>query len=663
LVGRFRSIEGIKLPNRETTKPGKINFNDFIKTKGKENVYVLAHRPGIGKTYSILKFLKKKIETDKDFRFFYFTDRHNSIREHTKDWKEGTYSHWMGFDKICIDPRKKNLYKYHIWPENICSKCGKCNGYQQQFDNNTRVFAPFNYLSSKHFKKNPPDIVIIDENPKQFTSYTSDIENAIKLFELMEYKSIIKLINGKEWKVIEEKYPYEKVYFRYQDYILKLAENKTENEGTLKFIAKFNIYNFYQYIHWENIYKYDLKSYGVPTLYYGAFETITNGIPVVFMDATFNKHFFSYLLESYNGERKFVGEKGFTNLNITVYRQRIEDIKRESIIYRMKPEDSIPKTSFMDSQNWERTRDTWLSTHLKFIMKLFKEDNVGIITYKDLGGFSKAVGYDVELYGNLRGTNLLENKPVLVLLGSYLPIVTSWFAKKKRAYDPNKKYFDDLLSEYFLLDVNKENLISVGLEAPEFLSKKYDFSLAKVYLHKYVGKKGDTIRSSGDIVNSRPAETLSTIMWYDEIYQAFHRNRPLRNKRIIFSYCWFPEPKARILEVDKNNRITDKQIGRLLSIGYNIRDEFKEIEKVQNDNDKLIELFEYLSETEYGKGGLIEDIVSDILSNPNITSKELTQKYRIQKTGDKRGADTIPITQLINTINELKEKANRIKDE
>lgn len=658
LIGRFRIEEGINEHKHISKKPEEINFDEFLKKKGQENVYILAHRPGIGKTYNIIKFLKKKVESDKDFKFFYFTDRHSSIEEHTKDWNKRIFSHWMGFDKICINPRMKNLYKYHIWPDNICLKCKFCKGYQNQFDDDSHVFAPFNYLSSKHFKKSKPDIVFIDENPKQFTSYIPDTKRAIKLFESMDNKYITNLIKGKKWNIIEKKYPYDKIYFKYQDYIFELNKEKTKNKKILDFIEKFNIYNFYQYIHWENIYGYGLKSYGVPNQFYDAFDTITRGIPVVFMDATFNTHFFYYLLESYTGERKQIGEKGFTNLNISIFREHKDDFNKESIIYRMKPEDSIPKNSFTNTQNWERTKETWLTTHLKLIMKVFGQNNVGIITYKELGDFSKAIGYNVEFYGNLRGTNTLKDKPVLVLLGSYLPIITSSYAKRIGEYRKDKKYFDDLLSEYFLLDANEKNLVSVGLEAPEIISKSYNYSLAKVYQQKYIGKKEELLLTPSLVTIAKPAEMLSTILWYDEIYQAFHRNRPLRYKRIIFAYCWFPEPRARIFKVDENNKITDTEIGRLVTLKYNIREEFKQIEKVQNDD--INHLFDFLSETDYGKGGLIEEIIEYILQHPNVTSKELTERYKIFKKGEKRGADTIPMTDLIRTLKTLKDKAKRL---
>jgi hypothetical protein len=662
LSGRIRSIEGIKVfPETDfyhLYKPDEINYDSFIDPELKESIHILAHRPGLGKTYKILGFLKDKCNEDKDFSFFYFTDRHNTIKEHTKDWKEGTYSHWMGFDKICPRSRMKNLYKVHLWPKDICNFCGKCEGYTSQFKNNKWVFAPYNYLCSDEFKKNLPDIVIIDENPKQFTLYKNESEEAIELFKTMEYYQLVNLIKKKDWKQILDKYPYNKTYLTYKKYILEITKDKKKNKKKLQLAEKINLYDFYKYIFWDNLYKYNLKTYGIPTQYYDAFDAVTEGVPVVFLDATFNPNFFSYLLESYNGESKHIGKKGFQNLIVFGYREDISDIDIKSTIFRMKPEDSMPKSSFTDLKKWEHTRDNWLSTHMSLIMRIFGRNNVGIITYKNLGEFPKTVGYPVEYYGNLRGTNLLKDKPVLVIIGSYLPIPPSWIARKKGQYDSKKKYFEEILSEYFLLNVRKEHLLSVGVEAPKLISKKYDYSLAKIYSYIYLTENCKPLNSPGDLVEMNPSEMLVNLMWFDEIYQAFHRNRPLRYPRIIFAYCWFPEPKASIFLTDKKGYITHKRLAKLSLIDYNIREEFKEIKKVKNDD--VNQLFDFLSETEYGKGGLIEEIVEYILQHPNVTSKELTERYKIFKTGEKRGADTIPMTDLIKTVKILKDKAKRL---
>jgi hypothetical protein len=322
----------------------------------------------------------------------------------------------------------------------------------------------------------------------------------------------------------------------------------------------------------------------------------------------------------------------------------------------MRPNDMLSKSGFIDKQKWKRTLE-WLPSDMKLIMDIFGKNNVGIITYKDLGEFPKALGYNIEYYGNLRGLNILENKPVLVIIGSYIPILCTWHPKFKRDTQ-NKEGFDEIFSRYFLLHVNKNNLHSVGVQAPDFIARQYKYKIAKTYGYQYKGQKGKLLDTWGDEIVEHPAEALISLFWYDEIYQAFHRNRGLRYPRLIFSYCWFPEPESIIYATDQNGKITGNAIDKLSLFSHNLRDEF-DIDKIYKD--RFNELFEYLSETEYGKGGLIEDIINDILQNPNITSKELTAKYKVQKTGEKRGADTIPMTKLIEGIRALINQAKRVE--
>lgn len=661
MVGRHRSKDGILYSQHgmQDYSPNEINFDNCLNDDKEEYIYVMAHRPGIGKTTSVNKYLQKKIETNKDFKFFYFTDRHESINKITEKWKKDTYSHWMGFDKKCINSRMKNNYKYHLNPNDICNSCKKCDGYFSQFKNAIHVFAPFDYLISSHFsdtfEENQPDIIFLDENIKQFKSYSNDADKAKKLLNEMGRKDLEKLIDIGNYKDLEKELAPDKFYDEYKDFILKLASDKGKNRDLLDFIIHFNIFDFYQYLRWENIYGYHLKSYGVPSLYYGAFEAVANGIPAVFMDATFNLNFFSYLLECYNAESKFIGKKKFTNLMMTIYHDNIENLKVQSTIYRMRPEDYMPKSNFVDSDNWEHTKD-WLSTDMKLIMDIFGKNNVGIITFKDLGEFPKALGYNVEYYGNLRGTNSLEKLPVLVIIGTYIPMLYSWHPNIKE--DTNKECFDELLSKYFLIQVDRNNLKSVGVQAPEAISSKYDYKIAKSYGYLSLDDAGTPLGTPGDEIVKHPAEALLMLSWYDEIYQAFHRNRGLRYPRIVFAYCWFPEPNAILYTTDAKGKITSEIIGQLSLFNHNLRDEFV-IDKVFNDN--LTEIFDFLADTDYGRGGIIEEIVSEILQNPNITSKELTQKYRIFK--DEGGADTIPMTKLIEGIRTLKQKAKEIEIE
>ena len=658
MAGRYRSKDGIKLHSLSIpADPSDIDFDDFIKGghfyQGEE-IYILAHRPGIGKTHNVKQYIKKKIQDDKDFKFFYFTDRHEAILEHTKDLENGTYSHWEGFNRICERPGMKTLYNFHLKTKDICNNCKKkCSIYLSQFNNTSRVFTVFDFLSSKDFKDNLPDIIFLDEVIKQFKLYSADINDAKTLLESMKRDDLVELLEMKDFTLFIDRIDIDKFSTDYKNYVLNLAENKTKNEEELALVEKFNIFDFYKYVRWESIYGYGLKSYAVPSLYYDVFEAVTKGVPAVFMDATFNQYFFCYLLECYNGESKYIGKKNFTNLQVRGFKLSYSDIQKESIIYRMRPEHVMPKTSFTTPKNWEHTKD-WLSRHMKAIMTIFGINQVGIITFKDLGDFPKAVGYPVEFYGNLRGLNILKDKPVLVLIGTYLPMPPSWHSSFKDDKSENEG-FDELLCKYFYLDVNEKNLVSGKVEAPAGVSVNYDYKLATPYAYKYIGETGKTLGTAGDEIAKRPAEALTTLFWYDEIYQAFYRNRALLNDKIIFAYCWFPEPNATIYTTDQKGRIEGSIMGKLQLFDHDIRKECF-IDKIEND--WVNAFFEMLPEFE--KSGLAEEFINDVIYNPKIQSGELQKKYKTHK--EDGGAHTIPITKVKQGLKEFCKIAKRVKE-
>jgi hypothetical protein len=649
MVGRYRNPKGITFE----TEPIKIDPHeiDFDRLLGKdENIYVLAHQPGIGKTYSVMRYLRKKIQEDDDFSFFYFTDRHATIDEHTANWDPELYSHWEGFDRICENSRMRSIHNgFGLSPTDICHYCRGDDTYLSQFRNSQRVFAPFEYLNTPHFQgiENPPDIIFLDENIKKFTTYSNNLEQAERIFQAIRMNSLADSVAKKEFNHLSVSGYYETVYDRYRHYVLQAIENK--DKELLELINGFNLYNFFQYVRWEHAYGYGLESYGVPELYYGAFQAVTRGIPAVFMDATFNRYLFQYLLECYNAEAKIMRKSRFKNLNVSVYKKYHRN--SNTILYRMRPEHVMPKASFFPQERWERTKE-WFSSHMKIIMDIFGRNHVGIITFKDFGDIIKSFGYDAEYFGNLRGTNVLENKPVLVIVGTYLPIVVS-----NDGEDDNRKEKEDykeLLQQHFLLKIHKNDLTSVGFGAPKGISSKYNYRLAKAKGYVYVGKGGKLFDTPADEVVKNPAETLNNLYWYDEIYQAFHRNRGLRKDRIIFSYCWFPEPGTKIYATDSQGNIIEKQIREIKQFSHNLRDEFA-IDKI--DNDIVNTFFDLLMEIE--PLGKQEHAITYALQNPDVTTTEMATRYRVFKKGEKRGLDTHPVTMLRRALDILGKEAKR----
>jgi len=142
-INRILCSEGLIFDKFEEKEPSKINFNNL-----EADIVVLAHQPGIGKTFSVLNFMEKEKDS------FYFTTRHEVIEENirSRGWNEGFYSHWKGFGKLCKEETHKELSMRGIPPKILCSICkqrGHCD-YLSQFKNRKRVFAPYEFLNTSY---------------------------------------------------------------------------------------------------------------------------------------------------------------------------------------------------------------------------------------------------------------------------------------------------------------------------------------------------------------------------------------------------------------------------------------------------------------------------------------------------------------------------------
>lgn len=691
MVGRYRSKDGIIYPfTTETSKlDDKLHFNiDFDSIiKDGYKIIVLNHQPGIGKTHTVMDYLLKKSKEDEKFTFFYFTDRHKTIDEQLKRLKDDgdskdkrildTFAHWKGFGKYCDDELVEKLLELNISIDIIRKHLGfdECyKQYEKQFNNTKRVFAPFPYLSNEHFLNNPPKIVFLDERITQIDTYTFDKERIAKALESM--KASPKYIENAK-KGNKEYFHNEKILDEikglYQKRIIAAIERDTKSFNKFK---EFNPYKLEQYIRWSKIYDYKNDLYSYP-LYYSALDVVVKDIPIVIMDATFNKKLFSYFLESYNGEMKALKGnefKGFKDLRVKILNSDASN--KKTTIYRMHPSGCWSKSSLTD---YKDTTWIWLLEDLKELRDIFGDANIGIITFKDLRWLFDAMNFEVEYFGNLRGTNKLEKKLVLVIIGAWLPLPPSWSEKDKNSstdvkdadsIDEKKEYIDYLAEKYFLRKITKNDVGEVKVGAPlnieGLFPKLYDSFDSKARIRmsidsKIFSKEGVTkfgLRDDADIVDEFPISMINTI-WFDEIYQAFHRNRGLRYQRIIFSYAWFPEPN---MTMQKEN---GSMVPELLT-RYNLRKDFPStndmiqlkddathepsIKKVMDEEEKK-KIFDTYKK-QY-KGGLMQTLMENIELDEN--SYDIADKFSINKRGNIRSRDTKPITELKKTYEKVKE--------
>jgi len=704
MIGRYRSKEGIIYPfTTETSKLDDklhlhIDFDSIIKDGYK--IIVLNHQPGIGKTHTVMDYIMNKCRKDDDFTFFYFTDRHKTIDEHLKQLKdEGdsedkkileTFAHWKGFGKHCEEhPESENIDKllgFNISIDTVKELYKLDDYYKQykdQFKNTKRVFAPFQYLSNENFLNNPPKIVFLDERISQIETYAFDGEEISKVLKLIKAPSeyIEHAILGKKEDI--KFFWDEKVRANIEElYIKTVIGTIKRGRKRLDDYKKFNPYNLLQYLKWSKIYDYEINSYSHP-FYYKALDVVAiMKIPIIIMDATFNKDLFSYFLESYNGEmRKYRPEsyKGFKDLKVKVLTSNKSN--QETTIYRMRPGGCWPKRSFTEYKDstWE-----WLLTDLKELRRIFGDANIGIITYKELSWLFEAMNFDVEYFGGLRGTNKLENKLVLVIVGTWVPLPPSWIkdkdeikeeeesdeedeiiADEKEISDIDKKkkdYIDKLAEKYFLIKITPNDVIEakvgtqllVEINYPELYGAVDSKSRLPIFIDSQLKSKEGVERylglSDADKVIACPIVMINNI-WFDEIYQAIHRNRGLRYPRIIFSYAWFPERQMMV----KYNKFWIPD----LSFSHNLRYEFpsttklvegESIKKVKNVDDKEKVFSHYRQKY---KGGLMQELMKHVELDEDVS--DIVQEFKIHTKGKKRGAYTPPITELKKTYNKVKQ--------
>jgi len=645
---RIKSSKGITIKTpvkKKLTSKGYTPYINFDNEKA--NIIILSYQPGYGKTYSALKYMRQRNNTNT----FYFTNRHDTIDERIKDWNvknKPLPTHWKGFDKICTERNNKSYYRtYKVSPGKLCEGCVRkayCN-YINQFKVNERVFSPTEYLSKEKFKDKISGIktIFVDERVSKVDVRSIDkklVEEAFKTMKTPYYyisdiwnnnysaftKKKIKNLMDKYWGTIDK----------------SIQKNDIQ---TLDKMKDFNPTYFIEFLEWGKIYNYSKKRYGIPFYYY-VFDALklNSDLKVVILDASFNSRLFKYFLYSYNGE------KGF-NTNIIVQEYTTDEVNKDTIVFRMRPKAWHPKASFSSIYE-DRYAEKWVPEHLKKIREIFGNENVGIITFKELGDKSKFLGFNVEYYGNLRSKNTFENKPILVVLGHFFPPMVQ---SKTDVNGIKQKGLKEIIYEWFLRDSSTYSIV----ELKAMIFKKYGKKTKKTkewkekyfgdtWPRRYADEWGKTQFLPKDPVRLYPAKTIQDY-FDDEIYQAVHRNRGLQNKRIIFLYCWIPPYKKYLTYGGKHL--------------YRIKDEF-DFRTIENDEkDDFFNSLAY----QIGNRKLVNDILDDIdyqkKSNTKIAiDRKLTRRNLYSKPDGKGGTATKYIEVLNKGIYKKNVDKNKIKN-
>ena len=575
-------------------KFGHAPYKDF--NNEESDIIVLAYQPGIGKTYNILKFMENNPNS------FYFTDRHKVIQDNTRKWNELNieYAHWEGFSRKCGNDNFKSIVnRCNLIPSIACQHCTRRCSYRNQFNNRNRVFAPFEYLSTNYVLSDLPNIIFLDESKINVEEASFNPEEIIQWLELISNYSDM----PREFidYMRERNYDYfiyggfEEIYGYYRD-AQEDAFLNTRYDIVAQ-IGKIRPYNLGLYFRFAETYEdFERNSYYIPVWYY-AFEIINRDTPVVLLDASFNKDWFKYMLECFNGEVGFNNE-----ISVKIYYTNVSN--HNTIIYNMKHDNNI--ASWVPKQSVQRYIMNWFPKHLKKIREIFGEENVGLITFKEVSELKNPKYFELssnQYFGNLRSSNAFENKRVIIILGTYFGSKIHIFEHLEKIFDIHnreqiveeeerrREYERDGLNEFFR-PLNPDSLYNTILNPKR--RRRFTDSDPVDFM-------GD--RNHEDYDNYvLPVLWLQSGIWDSEMYQAFHRNRGLQKNRIIFAYCWFPPQILKEFKIESVNR--------------NKNDEEKFWEKLEKEEiqNRLIESF-------------IDDI--NLADRPNLMKTYLSEKYKM----------------------------------
>jgi len=621
---RRKDATGITI-NEENVPVDKFGHAPYIDFNSEESdIIILAYQPGIGKTHTILKFMEQNPSC------FYFTDRHKVIYENTKKWDDKSieYAHWEGFNRKCNNERFNNIVKnYKMSPAIACEHCQRTRcTYRGQFSHRDRVFAPFEYLSTNYVMGELPDFIILDESKVNVDTAYYNQEATIQWLENIRNRSTMPLAFITNIRSNNYLYFTQTRFNQLTQYCRDAQENafETDNLEALQNICRINPYNLFLYFKFANIYHdFHRNNYYVP-LWYHAFEVINRGSKVIYLDASFHKDWFKYLLECFNGEI------GFNNgVSITIYYTNVTN--HNTIIYNMKHDNT--RASWTPKKSVRGYTRYWFPNHLKKIKEIYGEENVGLITFKEVSELKNPKYielFDNQHFGNLRSSNAFVNKRVLVVLGTYFGTDSQIFEHLNKIFDLHDR------SQIVEEEERRQEYVRDGTDGflrPLDPNSLYNTILRPKRRRRYTDTNPVDYMGDGDREDYDnyvlPVLWLQNGIWDSEMYQAFHRNRGLQKNRIIFAYCWFPPELLKEFSV-------------------------KSVEKSKSAEK---EFWDSLEEQEI-KNRIMDSFTNEInlADRPNLMKTYLSEKYRIFGKEDRDEID-----EFITKYQEMKSKIKQPK--
>ncbi len=599
-------------------------------------VHILNLQPGVGKTYTIKSFLKNQKS------FLMVTATHKLLSEEYGKIAK----HWEGMSHKCEIYNKIEKFHSNNVPIPIICNLQHCDkrkcSYWKQF-NTKKAVAPLHYLPTNRvlYKKGEKefkfDLMVVDEALKEFKSIKLDrvqINGSINVIKKYNpsiesyFDSFIKFINDYDLPTKDQA----QYLYNIRNNALKEAIECKKWED-VKQITKLNPYELRKYAYYNSIYK-DFLSYPEPFLYF-VLDLALQGVPVIFLDATFNKKAFEELLERYSSEnmkkdRQLLLDKNIksiTDLKIRVYRSHI---KNKAInIYRMDKNNYYYKTGIFDyPSNQISEKGQKIIEELRNYIKRTKRkyNSIGIITYKGLTAFFNDLG-ETDYFYNLRGSNKIKDVEALFIIGT----------PQNRIDDVVEGYNNLSLTSY-----KSENLIKPTYKTVNGKFYPHDPETGEIYTYGVEEKKPTPIiYDHEDLKGSAPiiGKDFKVIRYdysiteYDynlsesEKYQALHRARPLIKEvaPIIFI---FGDVADKVRE-----EFTLKTLNKKQTSFYFYGPRFKGIYPLP--------LFRLIHEVAY--------------RTSSLKSLDIAEELRIYKDIKKSGYNTSFITKILNGKVNLKQ--------
>jgi len=616
-------------------------------------IYILKLQPGLGKTYAIKEFLKQQNN------YLITTASHKLI---FGEYERLGAKHWMNFKEKCnIYNEIENLHSCGVSIRMICSlnrdRCDKRScAYWKQFQTKKAV-APLTYLSNDRvlYQRGEQkgefkfDILVVDEAMKEFKEI---------IFDVNEIEDIIDVIEN----YLSDDYPFRSLFDDFISFLdtddfpsedqtkqlnqikniaLREAIKKKEWED-IKVITKLNIFELREYIYYNNIHK-DISVYPEPFLYY-VFDLALQGIPVIFLDATFDEEAFKVLLGRYIHENSIINrnllinqelnsvndleikvfESNLKNRNVNIYRMYKNNYFFKKGLFNYDPNNDDP-ISVAGHKTIDEIRDYIEKSTRKYT-------NVGIITYKGLITNFNDLGF-TEYFFNNRGSNELENVEALFIIGT----------PQQRPSDTLKDYNNLCLTQF-----ESKNTYRMTYE-------KIEDGFQQV--RKLNGKKIIRRKAFKDYQEKKPSRL--TMEGYDDYENELEYDRQVQ-KGIVDADVFYPLPDFDYQknESEKYQAIMRARLFREETPAVYVFGDMPD----QIKGEFIAENLDKKRTITYFKGSIFSDnqfkgiyplpllkLINDTkIENSSLTSSDIAQKLKLYKKNKESGYNTSLITKIID---------------